>query len=194
SLRAAESYVDDISNDQLREAIASGKYTPTEDYAEAKGFDIAVITVPTPLKDSLPDLSFIELSGASLAPLLTRGSTVILESTTSPGTTEELLVPLLEKGSGLVAGSDFYVGYSPERIDPGNKTWGFVETPKVVSGVNPASLTKVQGFYDSLVNTTVPVSTPKAAELTKLLENTFRHVDIALVNKLAIFAHQPVLN
>ncbi|MEX1078654.1 MAG: nucleotide sugar dehydrogenase [Homoserinimonas sp.] len=194
SLKAGESYVDDISDEQLGSAIAAGMYTPTADYAEAAGFDFAVITVPTPLKESLPDLSFIELSGASLAPLLAHGATVVLESTTYPGTTEELLVPILEKGSGLVAGTDFHVGYSPERIDPGNKVWGFVETPKVVSGVTPDSLSKVRAFYDTLVNTTVPVSSPKEAELTKLLENTFRHVNIALVNELAIFAHQLGVN
>ena len=194
SLRAGESYVDDIPNDVLRDALAAGSYTPTTDYADAAGFDVAVITVPTPLRDSLPDLSFIESSGASLAALLTAGATVVLESTTYPGTTEELLVPLLESGSGLVAGVDFHVGYSPERIDPGNTTWGFVETPKVVSGISPASLVAVQAFYDTLVNTTVAVSGTREAELTKLLENTFRHVNIALVNELAIFAHQLGVN
>lgn len=194
SLIAGESYVDDISSEQLSAAISSGDYLPTTDYADVAGFDIAVITVPTPLRESLPDLSFIESSGASLATMLTAGATVVLESTTYPGTTEELLVPILESGSGLVAGTDFYVGYSPERIDPGNTQWGFVETPKVVSGINPASLVAVQGFYDSLVNTTVPVSGTKEAELTKLLENTFRHVNIALVNELAIFAHQLGVN
>ena len=194
SLRAGESYVDDIPNDVLRDALAAGFYTPTTDYADAAGFDVAVITVPTPLRDSLPDLSFIESSGASLAALLTVGATVVLESTTYPGTTEELLVPLLESGSGLVAGVDFHVGYSPERIDPGNTTWGFVETPKVVSGISPASLVAVQAFYDTLVNTTVAVSGTREAELTKLLENTFRHVNIALVNELAIFAHQLGVN
>jgi UDP-N-acetyl-D-glucosamine dehydrogenase len=192
-LKAGESYVEDISNDELATATAAG-YLATTDYADAAGFDFAVITVPTPLRESLPDLTFIESSGESLAPLLTPGATVILESTTYPGTTEELLVPILEKGSGLTAGVDFFVGYSPERIDPGNTTWGFVETPKVVSGINPASLERVQGFYDDLVNTTVPVSSPKEAELTKLLENTFRHVNIALVNELAIFAHQLGVN
>jgi len=194
SLKAGESYVDDISSEQLRAALAAGAYTPTTEYADVEGFDIAVITVPTPLRESLPDLSFIESSGASLAKFLTKGATVVLESTTYPGTTEELLVPILETGSGLVAGDDFFVGYSPERIDPGNKTWGFVETPKVVSGINAASLRAVKGFYDSLVNTTVPVSGTKEAELTKLLENTFRHVNIALVNELAIFAHQLGVN
>ncbi|MBF4578676.1 nucleotide sugar dehydrogenase [Frigoribacterium sp. VKM Ac-2530] len=189
-LQSGTSYVDDISSETLTAALAGGSYVATMDYADVAGFDVAVITVPTPLRDSLPDLSFIEMSAASLAPLVRAGSTVVLESTTYPGTTEELLVPILEQGSGLEAGTDFFVGYSPERIDPGNKTWGFVETPKVVSGINDDSLVAVQGFYDQLVETTVPVSGTKEAELTKLLENTFRHVNIALVNELAIFAHQ----
>ncbi|TFD22393.1 nucleotide sugar dehydrogenase [Cryobacterium sp. TMT2-23] len=194
SLRAGVSYVDDVSNDELRTALASGRYLPTADYDDAVGFDVAVITVPTPLRESLPDLSFIESSAESLSVKLTPGATVILESTTYPGTTEELLVPILEQGSGLTAGSDFHVGYSPERIDPGNKIWSFVQTPKVVSGLNAASLAAVQSFYDCLVNQTVPVSSPKEAELAKLLENTFRHVNIALVNELAIFANQLGVN
>ncbi|VXB26168.1 nucleotide sugar dehydrogenase [Frigoribacterium sp. 9N] len=189
-LKSGSSYVDDISDEALAEAAASGRYLATMDYSDTEGFDVAVITVPTPLRDSLPDLSFIEQSAASLAPYVRIGTTVVLESTTYPGTTDELLVPILEAGSGLTAGVDFFVGYSPERIDPGNKTWGFRETPKVVSGMDAASLLRVQGFYDELVETTVPVSGTKEAELTKLLENTFRHVNIALVNELAIFAHQ----
>ena len=154
----------------------------------APGFDVAVITVPTPLRDGTPDLSYIESAAVTLAGHLRRGATVILESTTYPGTTEELVTPLLEEGSGLVAGSDFFVGYSPERIDPGNPTWGLGNTPKVVSGIDAASLAAVQAFYDTVVDTTVPVSGCKEAELTKLLENTFRHVNIALVNELAMFA------
>jgi len=189
ALQAGVSYVDDISNDTVAAALASGKYIATTDYKDVAGFDIAVITVPTPLRESLPDLSFIESSANSLTEYLTKGATVVLESTTYPGTTEELLVPILEK-SGMTAGEDFFVGYSPERIDPGNAKWGFVETPKVVSGINEVSLERVKQFYDDLVNTTVPVSGTKEAELTKLLENTFRHVNIALVNELAIFAHQ----
>lgn len=194
SLREGISYVDDISSEELAAAIESGRYTPTTDYAAADGFDIAVITVPTPLREGLPDLSFIEDSAASLSERLKPGATVILESTTYPGTTEELLVPILERGSGLTAGTDFSVGYSPERIDPGNATWGFRETPKVVSGIDEVSLSRVQAFYDRLVATTVPVSGTKEAELTKLLENTFRHVNIALVNELAIFGHQLGVN
>ncbi|OII27602.1 nucleotide sugar dehydrogenase [Frigoribacterium sp. MCBA15_019] len=189
-LREGKSYVDDISDATLMAALESGRYLATTNYEDVTGFDFAVITVPTPLRESLPDLSFIEQSAASLAPYLRAGATVVLESTTYPGTTEELLVPLLEAGSGLTAGQDFSVGYSPERIDPGNPTWGFVTTPKVVAGIDAPSLVAVQGFYDQLVTTTVPVSGTREAELTKLLENTFRHVNIALVNELAMFANQ----
>lgn len=194
SLQEGASYVDDVSDAQLSAAIGTGRYLATSNYDDTYDFDIAVITVPTPLRESLPDLSFIERSAESLASRLKPGATVILESTTYPGTTEELLVPILEKGSGLTAGVDFHAGYSPERIDPGNKKWGFVETPKVISGLNAASLELVRAFYDCLVNQTVPVSSPKEAELTKLLENTFRHVNIALVNELAIFANQLGVN
>jgi UDP-N-acetyl-D-glucosamine dehydrogenase len=114
---------------------------------------------------------------------------VSLESTTYPGTTTDLVAPILEEGSGLIAGTDFFLGYSPERIDPGNREWNLATTPKVVSGVNPASLERIQDFYGTIVERTVAVSDCKAAELAKLLENTFRHVNIALVNELAVFAH-----
>ena len=189
ALKAGTSFVEDISDAVLAQSLESGSYLPTDDYKETAGFDFAVITVPTPLKDTLPDLTFIEKSAQSISEHLTPGATVVLESTTYPGTTEELLVPILEQGSGLKAGKDFFVGYSPERIDPGNPVWNFTNTPKVVSGINPESLEKVSTFYNSLVEKTVPVGTPKEAEMTKLLENTFRHVNIALVNELAIFAH-----
>ncbi len=188
-LARGESYVEDIPAERLRPLLASGGYRPTTDPAEVAGFDIAVITVPTPLRDGVPDLSYIEASAALLADHLRPGATVVLESTTYPGTTEELLAPLLEKGSGLTAGRDFHLGYSPERIDPGNPVWHLENTPKVVSGIDPAALAAVDGFYRQLVERTVPVSSCKEAELTKLLENTFRHVNIALVNELAMFAH-----
>jgi len=187
-LAGGRSYVDDISAEELAAALGSGRYAPTTDVTAAEGFDVAVITVPTPLRESAPDLSYIEQAVRDLAPLARRGSTVVLESTTYPGTTQELLVPLLEAGSGLRAGVDVHVGYSPERIDPGNATWTFVTTPKVVSGIDPASLAAVQAFYDTLVDRTVPVSSPREAEMAKLLENTFRHVNIALVNELAVFS------
>lgn len=194
SLRAGTSYVDDVSDATVQQALGSGRYRPSSSYADALDFDIAVITVPTPLRDSLPDLTFIEAAGASLSAVMKAGATVVLESTTYPGTTEELLIPVLETGSGLTAGRDFWVGYSPERIDPGNPTWNFVNTPKVVSGVGEQALSNVDTFYSSMVDSTVRVSSPKEAELTKLLENTFRHVNIALVNELAIFGHRLGVN
>ena len=193
-LAAGRSYVDDVPDDVLAAARASGRYRHAGSAGEAGPFDVAVITVPTPLREQAPDLSFVEAAARALAPALRPGCTVVLESTTYPGTTEQVLVPLLESGSGLAAGgsgpTSFHVGYSPERIDPGNRRWTLVTTPKVVSGVDEASLRAVQGFYDTLVQRTVAVSTPREAELAKLLENTFRHVNIALVNELAIFARQ----
>ena len=193
-LASGISPVEDVSSQTVKSAIEAQNYLPTSDYAQAEGFDVAIITVPTPLSVGEPDLSFIESAGASLANHLHSGATVILESTTYPGTTEELLVPLLEKGSGLKAGQDFFVGYSPERIDPGNATWNLINTPKIVSGINPDSLVRVQEFYESLGITTVPVSGTREAEMTKLLENTFRHINIALVNELAKFSRHLGVN
>lgn len=188
-LAAGESYVDDVSSSDLQRVLATGSFHPSSDPRACAGFDVAVIAVPTPLRDGSPDLTYIEDSARTLARYLRPGATVALESTTYPGTTTELVAPLLEEGSGLLAGVDFHLGYSPERIDPGNREWNLVTTPKVVSGVDPASLAMVQAFYASVVERTVPVSDPKVAELAKLLENTFRHVNIALVNELAVYAH-----
>lgn len=193
-LNKGVSPVEDISDEQLREVMKAGRYRASTDYSDAVGFDVAVISVPTPLRDTKPDLTYIEVSGATLAPFVTKGCTVILESTTYPGTTEELLAPILEKGSGLKVGVDFHLGYSPERIDPGNTTFGLKETPKVVSGVTVESLKRVQAFFDDFIVTTVPTSGTREAELSKLLENTFRHVNIALVNELAQFAGQLGIN
>ncbi|MFN0090306.1 MAG: nucleotide sugar dehydrogenase [Acidimicrobiales bacterium] len=187
-LADGDSFVEDITTDVLQAALDSGRYRVTDDRLACEAFDIAVITVPTPLRETQPDLSYIESAAFDLAPYLTPGAMVVLESTTYPGTTEELLVPLLEAGSGLRAGSDFAVGYSPERIDPGNQTWTFATTPKVVSGIDAASLDRIDAFYSSIVDRTVRVSSTRSAEMAKLLENTFRHVNIALVNELAMFA------
>jgi UDP-N-acetyl-D-glucosamine dehydrogenase len=187
-LAAGESYVEDIPSEELQAALATGAYEPCADARSLRGFDVAVITVPTPLREGNPDLSYIESAARTLARYIRPGATVVLESTTYPGTTEELVGPLLEDGSGLVAGADFHLGYSPERIDPGNPVWTLVNTPKVVSGVDEASLEAVATFYGAIVEQVVPVGSPKVAELTKLLENTFRHVNIALVNELAMFA------
>jgi len=188
-LNAGDSYVEDVADAIVQSALATGRYRAVTTLDDIEGFDVAVISVPTPLREGAPDLGHIESAATSVGDHLRTGATVILESTTYPGTTEELVAPILEDRSGLVAGRDFHLGYSPERIDPGNRTWTFVNTPKVVSGIDEASLVAVQGFYDQLVEQTVPVSSPKEAELTKLLENTFRHVNIALVNELAMYAH-----
>jgi UDP-N-acetyl-D-glucosamine dehydrogenase len=189
-LAAGESYVEDVPADRLAAVLVDGTYRPSADPAALTGFDVAIISVPTPLREGLPDLSHIESAARELAPRLRPGATVVLESTTYPGTTEELLGPILEEGSGLRCGPDFHLGYSPERIDPGNPVWGLAETPKLVSGVDGASLAAVRRFYDRVVERTVAVDSPKVAELAKLVENTFRHVNIALVNELAMFAHE----
>lgn len=187
-LAAADSYVEDVSNEDVAAALGTGRYRPTDREGDLAGFDVGLITVPTPLRDGVPDLSHVEEAARMLGSYLQRGSCVILESTTYPGTTEEFVAPVLEAESGLAPGVDFYLGYSPERIDPGNADWGLSNTPKIVSGVNEQSLRAVQGFYDTIVDKTVAVSGPAAAELAKLMENTFRHVNVALVNEMAMFA------
>ncbi|MER7334424.1 MULTISPECIES: nucleotide sugar dehydrogenase [unclassified Micromonospora] len=189
-LASGESFVEDIPADRLGRALASGRYRPSAEYADAEGFDICVITVPTPLRDGTPDLSFVEQAGIGIGPYVRPGCAVVLESTTYPGTTEELLRPLLESASGLRSPGDFHLGYSPERIDPGNRTWRLENTPKVVSGVDADSLARVDGFYRRIVERTVPVGSTQVAELTKLIENTFRQVNIALINELTMLSHQ----
>jgi UDP-N-acetyl-D-glucosamine dehydrogenase len=187
-LSAGDSYIQDIADQRLAAVLATGRFVPTDDPERLAGFHVAVIDVPTPLSDGVPNLSFVEAATTTVSRHVQPGSTVILESTSYPGTTEELVGPILEEGSGLVAGRDFHLGYSPERIDPGNPTWSLENTPKVVSGIDAPSLEAVQSFYSRIVDRTVPVSGTREAELTKLLENTFRHVNIALINELAMFA------
>jgi UDP-N-acetyl-D-glucosamine dehydrogenase len=188
-LTSAFSHIEDVPGSQVKAALATGRYRVVSSPEDLGDFDVAVITVPTPIRDGTPDLSYIEGAGKTIAPCIRPGSTVILESTTYPGTTEEMLVPILEDGSGFTAGKDFHVGYSPERIDPGNDTWSVQNIPKVVAGIDPDSLEAVRSFYETIVDQTVTVSTTRVAELAKLVENTFRHVNIALVNELAMFAY-----
>ena len=186
-LASGRSFVDDVTDGDIASAIGGGRFAPTADPAALTGFDVGIITVPTPLRDGAPDLRHVEDAARILAPHVRPGSCVVLESTTYPGSTEVIFVPLLQAGSGLRAGRDFHVGYSPERIDPSNRTWHFRNTPKLVSGIDEASLSVATEFYAGLVDEVVPVRGTREAELAKLLENTFRHVNIALVNELAIF-------
>ncbi|MFD5740587.1 nucleotide sugar dehydrogenase [Streptomyces massasporeus] len=189
ALAAGSSYVEDIGDDRLRAVLDSDAYYATSDPQDLKGFDVAVITVPTPLTDRAPDLSCVRDAGRVLAEWIEPGATVVLESTTHPGTTRDVLVPLLEEGSGLVAGRDFHVGFSPERIDPGNPDWRLENTPKIVSGLTEGCLQRVKAFYDTVTEVTVPASGLEEAELAKVFENTYRHVNIALVNELSRMAH-----
>lgn len=151
--------------------------------------DVYVICVNTPLRDGSPDLSYVESAAEAVAKVLSEGALVVLESTTYPGTTEELLQPILEEGSGLVAGRDFALAHSPERIDPGNTDWGMRNTPKVVGGLTPENTELAALFYSRVCDNVHLVSSPRAAEITKLFENTYREVNIALANEMAIVCH-----
>jgi UDP-N-acetyl-D-glucosamine dehydrogenase len=152
-------------------------------------FDVYVICVHTPLREGSPDLRYIESAAESVARVLQRGALVVLESTTYPGTTEELLRPILEEATGLVAGVDFSIAHSPERINPGDREWGLHNTPKVVGGLEPWCTELACAFYDRVAHSVVPVSSPRAAEITKLFENSQRLVNIALANEMSIVCH-----
>lgn len=184
-LESGTSFISDIPDTRLTATLSHGRYLPSADARDLEGFDYCVLAVPTPWAGTKPDLRCLEAAGRMVAPFVRHGCVVVLESTSYPGTTEDVLKPLLDKGSGLSTPEDYFLGFSPERIDPGNRVWSLENTPKVVSGVDATSLEQVRRFYDSLVRQTVPVSSPRTAELSKLLENTFRQVNIALLNELA---------
>ena len=179
-----KSPIEDISDNELKKALST--FQATDDPSLLSNCQHIVISVPTPLTDYQPDLSYVEAAAKAVGENLVSNQVVILESTTYPGTTLEVLVPNLEKYSSLEAGSDFYVGYSPERIDPGNHEWKFKNTPKVISGINEDSLEKINSFYKKIIDETVIVKGTREAEMVKLLENTYRHVNIALINELAM--------
>ena len=184
ALRGGESYVEDVSSDRLR--ALDGRFGATTRYAELAGAEAIVIAVPTPLTENRePDLGPLLDSARAVAGVLQAGQLVVLESTTYPGTTREQLVPLLEE-SGLGAGRDFHVAYSPERVDPGRRDFTLRTTAKVVGGLTDACRERAVDLYGRVCDTLVPVSSPEAAELSKLLENIFRSVNIALVNELAM--------
>lgn len=184
SLRQCRSYLTDVPDEAI-EAVRD-RFHPTTDYSALKECDAVIICVPTPLaKTGEPDISYILSAAENFRPHLRRGILVVLESTTYPGTTEELLKPMLEE-TGLKAGIDFNLAFSPERIDPSNKTWTIKNTPKVVGGLTENCTKRACALYSRIVEKVVPVSSPKVAEMAKLLENTFRAVNIALVNEMAI--------
>jgi UDP-N-acetyl-D-glucosamine dehydrogenase len=189
-LNRGRSHVDDLTDDDVAAMLARG-FRATTDPAECKHPDVIVICVPTPLSESDgPDLTAVRAATKTAGKLLKRGTTVILESTTYPGTTDEVVRPLLEKASGLTAGIDFNLAFSPERIDPGNPVYGVRNTPKVVGGVTPACTEAAASFYGCVCDTVVRAKSAREAEMAKLLENTYRHVNIALVNEMAIFCHE----
>lgn len=181
------SHVDDVGDEDVREFLESGGVF-TRDFTIVGEASTVVMCVPTPLRDGNPDLTAIRGASDGVGPHLREGTLVILESTTYPGTTEEVLAPLLEERSGLAVPSELLVAYSPERIDPGNTRWTLRNTPKVVGGLDEESLTRALAFYGRFVDRVVPASSVRAAEMSKLLENTYRHVNIALVNELALVA------
>jgi UDP-N-acetyl-D-glucosamine dehydrogenase len=191
-LRAGRSHVDDLSDADI-EAMLAGGFRAVTDVAGITGTgpDVIVICVPTPLSESDgPDLTAVRAATETAAALVRSGCTVILESTTYPGTTDEIVRPILEKASGLTAGIGFHLAFSPERIDPGNETYGIRNTPKVVGGITPACTEAAADFYRQVCDTVVPAKSAREAEMAKLLENTYRHVNIALVNEMAIFCHE----
>jgi UDP-N-acetyl-D-glucosamine dehydrogenase len=178
-----------VDEDLFQAGLRSERMTFTAEPGGLEGLDIFVICVPTPIKDHAPDLSHVQRAASDVAGVLAPGSLVVLESTTYPGTTEQLVRPLLET-SGLTAGRDFLLAYSPERIDPGNVEFGLRNTPKIVGGLTPEATGMATLFYEQLVDKVVALSSCRAAELSKLLENTFRHVNIALVNEMATLCHE----
>ncbi len=180
-----ESYIEDVPSSALRPLVEAGTLAASTDYDAARETDAIVIALPTPLSPNRePDLSIILSATHKLAERLRPGHLVVLESTTYPGTTREDLLPILS-GSGLAVGEDFFLAFSPERVDPGRTDWTTKTTPKIVGGLTPACTERAVAFYRRALDKVIPVSTPEAAELTKLLENIFRSVNIALVNELA---------
>ena len=190
ALNGGRSHVDDLTDADIAAMVARG-FRATTDLGDCQDPDVIVICVPTPLSESDgPDLTAVRAATESAGQLLRSGTLVVLESTTYPGTTDEVVRPLLEKVSGLTAGIGFNLAFSPERIDPGNPVYGVRNTPKVVGGVTPACTEAAAAFYRSVCDTVVRAKSAREAEMAKLLENTYRHVNIALVNEMAIFCHE----
>ena len=185
-------YIGDVVNEDLKELVESGMMKATSDFSFVKDVDFIAICVPTPLdKHQEPDISYVKSSTEAISKHLSRDTMVVLESTTYPGTTEELLLPILEEGSGLKCGEDFYLGFSPERVDPGNLIYKTMNTPKVVGAVGKDATEVISAMYREVLEGEIyEVSSPAIAEMEKILENTYRNINIGLVNELAILCNK----
>ena len=184
-LQNGQSYIEDITDEELA-AVLNHSFFPTDDPSVIKGVEFVIICVPTPIDaKKSPDLRYVESAAATVSQHLTRGQTIILESTTYPGTTEEVVIPLLEQ-SGLKAGKDFFVAYSPERIDPGNTQYTLKNTPKVVGALTEKGLQNTRALYSTIIEEIVPVKDIKTAEASKVVENVFRAANIALINEISL--------
>jgi UDP-N-acetyl-D-glucosamine dehydrogenase len=195
-VNAGENYIGDVVNEDLSEIVSKGMLSATSDFSFIKNVDFVAICVPTPLDIyQQPDISYVKASCEQIAQYMTKGTMIVLESTTYPGTTEELVKPILEKGSGLICGEDFYLGFSPERVDPGNLIYKTKNTPKVVGAIGEDALEVIAAMYRAVLESDVhTVSSPAIAEMEKILENTYRNINIGLVNELAILCHKMNIN
>lgn len=196
AVNRGENYIGDVVNEDLQAIVSSGQLKATSDYSFIREADFIAICVPTPLDAyQQPDISYVRQSGKEIAKHMKPGTIVVLESTTYPGTTEELLLPILEEGSGLKCGEDFFLAFSPERVDPGNLIYKTKNTPKVVGGVGEQATKIAAAMYRAVLDSEVfEASSPAIAEMEKILENTYRNVNIGLVNELAILCHKMGIN
>ena len=195
-VNAGHNYIGDVVDQDLADIVKNGMLSATNDFSFIRDVDFVAICVPTPLDIyQQPDISYVKASTEAIALYMTKGTMVVLESTTYPGTTEELVKPILEEGSGLICGEDFYLGFSPERVDPGNLIYKTKNTPKVVGAIGDDALEVIAAMYRAVLDSDVhTVSSPAIAEMEKILENTYRNINIGLVNELAMLCHKMKIN
>lgn len=195
-VNSGHNYIGDVIDDDLKELVEEGKLSATTDFTFVKDVDFIAICVPTPLdRHQQPDISYVKNSTIEISRHLTKNTMVVLESTTYPGTTEELIRPILEEGSGLKCGEDFYLGFSPERVDPGNAVYKTKNTPKVVGAIGKDATEVIASMYRAVLEGDVyEVSSPAIAEMEKILENTYRNVNIGLINELAMLCNKMNIN
>lgn len=190
NLKQGKSYLPDVNDDSIKEAVETGRFFFTDDYDFIQDVDAIIICVPTPLTSfHTPDLSYLQQSAQSISKRIKKGQLIVVESSTYPGTTCEVLVPILEK-SHLVVGKDIFIGYSPERIDPGNHLFAVEKIPKIISGISSECLSKIEQLYSQIFEHVVIVSSTKVAEMAKLLENSYRFINISFINEIAMICEQ----